>query len=574
MHSPANQNAPTSRLRRPTRIFLLALLAGTPALAQPLTTIALTGQAAPGVGPEVTFARFSPPALAADGHLVFFATLAGDGLSADLDEALFRLRDGTLELVVRESDPAPWYAPDTRFVGLSDFAIDNTGDVVLAASVDDPAVSDNAAKARALGLFAEVAPNTFAPLARIDDQAAGLPDGDLYETLNSPAINAAGASYFTGGRPGDGLDSVPKGLWSDRTGTVTLLLAPGDVAPGTGGGLFAHFETPTPSPSGYVFRGSSRPDGSADRATPGVWRERGGTLDAIALGGRPAPGTTTTFADFAAPQAINLDGRVAFVAMLDTRDPVTDSGLWTDRHGATGLLVREGDLAPGTSSATIADLSPHIAMNDAGDIAFRCALRNADAGTNTAIYLARADGSFELIAIEGDTVADELGEVTIATLGDPQLNNRAEVLFAATLTGAAVGRDDNTALLACDSDRVVYSVAREGQAIDPDGGGARTIRSIVVNTSAAHAGRDPLDDTGRIGLALSFTDNTFGVFTTEVAYVSPADVNSDGIVDTRDFIAFLNLWNAPDPDADFNHDGVVDTRDVILFLNIWSRDRD
>ena len=574
MLTPANQIAPTALLRRTTRAAALALLAGSPALAQPLTTVALSGQSAPGVGPGVTFSRFSPPALASDGGLVFFATLTGDGLSADLDEALFRLRDGTLELVVRESDPAPWYAPDTRFVGLSDFGIDGSANVTIAASVDDPAVVDNATKARALGLFTEVGPDTFAPLARIDEQAADLPVDDLYETLNSPALASDGAAYFTGGRPGDGLDSVPKGLWSDRTGTVTLLLAPGDVAPGTDGALFAHFETPTPGPGGYVFRGSSRPDGSADRATPGLWRERNDTLDAVALGGSPAPGTATTFADFAAPQAINPDGRVAFVATLDTPDAETDSGLWTDRDGAIGLLVREGDPAPGTDSATIADLSPHVAINDAGDIAFRCALRNADAATNTAIYLARADGSFELIALEGDAVADEPGDVTIATLGDPRLNNRAEMLFAATLTGTAVGRDSNHALLALDTDGVVYSVAREGQSLDPDGAGPRFIRSITADTSAPRAGRDPIDNTGRVGFALSFTDSSFGVFTAPIAYASPADINTDGIVDTRDFIAFLNAWNAQDSGADFNHDGVIDTRDVILFLSIWSRDRD
>ena len=59
-----------------------------------------------------------------------------------------------------------------------------------------------------------------------------------------------------------------------------------------------------------------------------------------------------------------------------------------------------------------------------------------------------------------------------------------------------------------------------------------------------------------------------------VANEPQADFNGDSLINTSDFIAFLNLWNAPDPDADFNHDGVVDTRDVILFLNIWSRDRD
>ncbi|MDQ7012323.1 MAG: GC-type dockerin domain-anchored protein [Planctomycetota bacterium] len=49
-----------------------------------------------------------------------------------------------------------------------------------------------------------------------------------------------------------------------------------------------------------------------------------------------------------------------------------------------------------------------------------------------------------------------------------------------------------------------------------------------------------------------------------------ADINGDGVVDTRDVIAFLTLWAAGDSDADFNSDGVVDSRDFIAFLNAWN----
>lgn len=47
------------------------------------------------------------------------------------------------------------------------------------------------------------------------------------------------------------------------------------------------------------------------------------------------------------------------------------------------------------------------------------------------------------------------------------------------------------------------------------------------------------------------------------------DINQDGVVDTRDFIGYLNLWATQDPDADWNSDGMVDTRDFIAFLNEW-----
>jgi len=49
-----------------------------------------------------------------------------------------------------------------------------------------------------------------------------------------------------------------------------------------------------------------------------------------------------------------------------------------------------------------------------------------------------------------------------------------------------------------------------------------------------------------------------------------ADYNGDGVVDTRDVLAFLNAWGAGDAGADVNGDGVIDTRDVIAFLNLWT----
>ncbi len=48
-----------------------------------------------------------------------------------------------------------------------------------------------------------------------------------------------------------------------------------------------------------------------------------------------------------------------------------------------------------------------------------------------------------------------------------------------------------------------------------------------------------------------------------------ADINGDGVVNTVDYLLFLNLWTAKDPGADWNGDGVVDTRDVLAFGNEW-----
>jgi hypothetical protein len=55
------------------------------------------------------------------------------------------------------------------------------------------------------------------------------------------------------------------------------------------------------------------------------------------------------------------------------------------------------------------------------------------------------------------------------------------------------------------------------------------------------------------------------------ASVCPGDTDLDGDVDTRDFIVFLGIWAAGDPEADLDGDGDVDTRDFILFLDAWAQ---
>lgn len=49
-----------------------------------------------------------------------------------------------------------------------------------------------------------------------------------------------------------------------------------------------------------------------------------------------------------------------------------------------------------------------------------------------------------------------------------------------------------------------------------------------------------------------------------------ADFNGDGTVNTLDFIAYLNAFNAGDPSADVNGDGVVNTLDFLAFLNAFN----
>ncbi|HZW08396.1 MAG TPA: GC-type dockerin domain-anchored protein [Phycisphaerales bacterium] len=68
------------------------------------------------------------------------------------------------------------------------------------------------------------------------------------------------------------------------------------------------------------------------------------------------------------------------------------------------------------------------------------------------------------------------------------------------------------------------------------------------------------------------SDSTGTIFWDDLSFTQClADTNCDSAIDTRDVIAFLNLWTASDDQADFDGNGAIDTRDVIAFLNAWTQ---
>ncbi|HZW08788.1 MAG TPA: GC-type dockerin domain-anchored protein [Phycisphaerales bacterium] len=75
-------------------------------------------------------------------------------------------------------------------------------------------------------------------------------------------------------------------------------------------------------------------------------------------------------------------------------------------------------------------------------------------------------------------------------------------------------------------------------------------------------------------LRLSGASSERGSFVLHVGPVVPApcdaDFNDDGTLNSLDFLAFLNAWNAQDNTADFNDDGAINTMDVLAYLNAYT----
>ncbi len=65
-------------------------------------------------------------------------------------------------------------------------------------------------------------------------------------------------------------------------------------------------------------------------------------------------------------------------------------------------------------------------------------------------------------------------------------------------------------------------------------------------------------------------ENSGAAYVFRVEACCAGDIDRDGVVDSRDCIAFLNAWAAGDPRADFDGNGVIDSGDVQAFLDAWT----
>jgi hypothetical protein len=295
--------------------------------------------------------------------------------------------------------------------------------------------------------------------------ATGLPNLPAGILLSGLSLDDAGRTSFTTSfQVGTGGTTAANDrvlYRSDGAGGGSILAREGDAAPGkapgtTFGGSFQPFE----SHAGTAFVASTS-------AGSVIYREDGvGGFTPLVSVGEAAPGTSgAVFGSFGG-QRIDADGDLIFRGTLQTGvggvTAANDVGYW----GPNGLIVREGDQAPGAPpGATFGSLSANI--SDSG-IAFRTALfgGGVTAADNTGVWQADDDGTVILLAREGAAVPGLAG-VTFADFGNEVVatNAHEETAFTAgfTLGSGGVTSSDDRALFFADATGALTLLLREGE---------------------------------------------------------------------------------------------------------------
>jgi hypothetical protein len=403
-------------------------------MAPVLRLLQRAGSASPLAG--FTFQTPGPPTINLPGRFAFKCYLSQTGFP--LAGSVWVEKPSGLTLVARERAPAP---------GVSGASLGT----LFSHLFYDPLLLDDAGRALFLGRLAGAGVTTVNDMglwfyngkavtlvAREGDQMPGAPAGSLFtgDFVGSVPLLGNGVFAF--------LTTTPiRGLWSNHSGSVKLLIKEGDSTAGLADdetvGEIRRFRINNNNQvalSGKILKD----DGvNPARLFDAVWISNAlGAFQLAARSDQPPPGVVVPAA------AVFTDGGHVFGVGGGRLAQVTLGG------GVTIIAAPDGaapGTAPGVQFASIDVDFTAIAASAAGQVAFKATLKGPGVDSTNDVGLWALDDSFQLVKVarEGDSIEVPLGVPRTITAiefapgigsGQPRgMSDRGEVLWRATVAG-------------------------------------------------------------------------------------------------------------------------------------------
>lgn len=211
--------------------------------------------------------------------------------------------------------------------------------------------------------------------------------------------------------------------------------------------------------------------------------------DALAHTGEPAPGFPpgALFSKLEGPR-LDASGRTLFygTATGGGVSSLTDQAVFRQHGAGLQIVVREGDLAPGTVGARFSKLAfgstnpPALGLNGAGALTFTTRLIGGDVcdcngdgviENDTALYR-EAGGALQLLARADGQVPGQVAGLKFDLLvGQPLIAEDGTIVFFAVFKGTGVTFANGTGILTAAPGGPLSLVVRQGQPLPgfPDG---------------------------------------------------------------------------------------------------------
>jgi hypothetical protein len=503
---------------------LAVWLMSTPVLAGSLDAIALSGQPAPGMPPSVSFVSgFSAPVINARGDLIFLGRVAGPSISESNDEGLWAYRHGALSLVAREGADIPGQPSGTMFTAFyrNTLHLSDAGRIVWMATAAD------AARSR-LGIWSWEN-GAFSPVAQQNDPAPGFPGGTLI-LPNVPGrptdpvgealkMNNAGQIAFmaqvSGVPVNPNLSYDYHGIWTDRDGSLELVVGKGGTNTSVQDAVFNEFGGFNLSNSGHVAFGSNVAGPSINyQSDGGLWVEsEDGRLLLIARDGDAAIG----FGD-----AARLYGQ-RLGLWSDSGSTMIWGGIFQYIGGTHGNEARW--FGPPTGPFTLVDSTitqfqgqdseliieggGHLFVEDDGKGILKGSLRHGQGGvddSNDEIIWDERTG--KIILREGNHAPGTPEAIRFGrSHSEPAINAAGKVAILGDLI-------DSYGVFAQDPDGNLQLIVREGEIVEVTPGDHRVVDwfGFGRDDPGSLGPRDVMSELGHVALTLQFADASEGVF--------------------------------------------------------------
>lgn len=536
-----------------TTVCLLGTLAsgGNVAAVETLRKVAITGDPAPGTSRSFYDLGSQLPSLNERGQTAF-----GASLSFVDNYGIWSEGGGTLHLLARQGAPASGAGVGAVFNLVTSGKLfdqphlSDTGQTVFYAGLQQG--SGGVDPTNDSGYWIE-RNGSLQLVARKGDQAPELPAGTPIQSFgnnsSAPMTSSGQLAIFAVTRASNGASTG--GIWTESGGSLHLLTIAQNHAPGTPEGVdFYSIDIPAINDSGETAFFASLPlftPGVTFRNGTGVWAEREGSLHLVARSGDPAPGfpdgnrfiyISYSNGSIPARPGWNNAGQLAFrAALVNESGDQVGNGIWSDRSGASELVVASGDTAPGTAGRVFEYFQQPL-LNKLGQTAFFASLASVGPfldGQREGLW-SEGGGSLHLVAHSG-TQAPDTPSGTLFKEFDPNssvglftLNGAGQMAFYATLKdevgGAIVGASNDAGIWAEDRSGVLHLIAREGDQLDVDDGPGVLLKTIGNLNFLTQSGNEDglpggFNDRGQLAFRAYFTDNTSGIFVSNLVAVIP-----------------------------------------------------
>jgi hypothetical protein len=546
--------------------------------------------------------EYSDPCISRSGTVGFLTNLTGTGVVSTNNEAAYLgLTNGTLSLVAREGTQGAGLPAGVNYGAFSYIFLNDPTHVLLGGALAGAGVTAANNAAVYFGDPASWSPlaikgNPAAGLAPLLYNVFDHAQCTL-STDNTLCLSASVSGFGV-------TTSNDKALWISANGATPALAArEGDGAPGLAGVTFSNFLDPTSSLTsasalngGNIFFFASLTGAGVTAAnSASLWAGSPGAVSLVIRQGDPAPTLPNPIIlSTLGSQSVNGAGVCSFISGLSGTGVTSanNSAIYKGTTGSFTIAARKGAAAPGLPGITMTTFNTtnRPLINSAGQILFQTTIAGTGvvAATDTILAIVNADGSTELVAREGTQYADLPAGVFLSTFSNLTLNDDGNIVFSAVLIGTGVVAANNESMWSWSHAHGLRLLAREGESMLVGPGETRTPTTAdgfdyYGGTGNDDGARGSLANNGDLTIRSVFTDGSTRLLVLDSTLFACglADLGStggtagyDGVLDNNDFIVFIDYFFAQNPLADQGStggvpgaDGVFDNNDFVVFID-------